>query len=71
MVVPSRAKPKPRKSKRKWRRDSVKTVVRELFSADALKNASTPALLKQLGDELDRRGIIASPDTQRRALGRR
>jgi hypothetical protein len=75
-IAPPWMPPEPQQArapqpKRKWRRDAVTTVVRELFSDDELAKAPTPDLLKQLGDELDRRGITASSDTQLRALGRR
>jgi hypothetical protein len=61
----------PKAPIRKWRRDQVVPVVRELFSDKELKTTSTPDLLQRLGGELERRGIRASPDTQLRALGRR
>jgi hypothetical protein len=48
----------------------VKAVVRDIFPGGVPKRAPAE-LLKTLGTELDRRGILASPTTQLRALGLR
>jgi hypothetical protein len=64
----------PVSRRRRFRSDSVERVAKELWpSTDgkAPEGLSTPDALRKLGDELEHRGIPASPDTQRRVIGRR
>jgi hypothetical protein len=65
---------------RRWRkrrrpaRDRIEAVARDLWPDTQGKppeTLSTPEALKLLGNELDRRGIGSTPDSQRRAIGRR
>jgi hypothetical protein len=70
-------------SVRRWRkrrrpaRDPIEAAARELWPHTQGKppeTVSTPVALRLLGNELDRRGIPAGPDTldsQRRAIDRR
>ena len=67
----SGAKKRRETSRRKWKQDAVAPVVRDLWPNRPPKEKPTAVLLQQLGDELERRKIRASLDTQRRALGRR
>ena len=57
----------------RWRRDSVTAVARDLWPSDGEPppDVSTPEAVQQLGDECQRRGITASPDTLKRAIHRR
>jgi hypothetical protein len=67
-------------SVRRWRnrrrpaRDPIEAVARDVWPHTQGKppeTLSTAEALKLLGDELDRRGIGSTLDTQRRAIGRR
>lgn len=60
-----------KKARRQYRQAPVKEVVVELWPNGVPQGLGTPTLLQILAAELDRRGIAASPDVQRRALGRR
>jgi hypothetical protein len=61
------------KPRRKWRRDLVVAVAKEMWppAGEPPPNMTTPDAERKLGDECENRGIIASPDTLKRAMNRR
>jgi hypothetical protein len=61
------------KQRRRRRRDPVEAVAKELWPPDGRppETMATPAALRRLGKACERRKIPASPDTLRRAIGRR
>jgi hypothetical protein len=63
---------KPPKRRRGWQRDPIRVAITQKWGPgwppDTL---ATPEALRQLDHELDRLGIKASPDTKKRAMGRR
>jgi hypothetical protein len=58
--------------RRHWRQDPVIAAIKEKWGSDWPPDTlSTPDAVRELVRELDRRGIKASPDTMKRAIGRR
>jgi hypothetical protein len=74
IIVDVRVEPAPGEPKRRrhWQRDVIGAAIKEKWGPgwppDTL---STPEALRQLDSELDRLKIIVSPDTKKRAMGRR
>jgi hypothetical protein len=62
-----------RKRHRRHRRDAIAAVAKEIWPVDGLppESTSTPVAVQTLGDECDARSIINTPDTLKRAIGRR
>jgi hypothetical protein len=63
---------KPRIVRRRSAQDPIKAVIVEKWGPDwPPMTLSTPKADQMLADELDERGIKASPDSRKRAMGRR
>jgi hypothetical protein len=62
----------PLKRRRRWRQDPIRAAITQKWGSDWPPDTlPTPEALRELDHELERLGIIASPDSKKRAMGRR
>jgi hypothetical protein len=64
--------PQPLKRRRRSRQDPIRAAIIQKWGSDWPPDTlPTPEALRELDHELDRLGIKASPDSKKRAMGRR